>query len=298
MSRSRGFVTIATGKNSLFTQLAFNLKRTYDYQSQSKRFPWAVITDHEEEEWRVFEKIIHLDDATGSYLDKIKMLSTPPWDENIFIDADSLIYGDISHLFSVFPLTGTRHIGEALPTTADGKGWFDMDGIGEYQKEITFKIHSHGGIVFFNKDDTTQLIYQTALTITKHWAEYHFREFSNPADEPILALSMCVHNCSPLPLDRNDILCFYRVDRDIKKININKGILSFRSKWNGTLHKNVPIMHWGTKETKGSLYKSEMVRFNHSGCYLIKKVIWTTLEKTEANINHFKSMVYRFLHIL
>lgn len=296
MEKSRGFVTIATGKNNSFAQLAFNLKRTYDFQPQSKRYPWAIITDYDDNKWKIFDKTVILHNAKGSYLDKIEMLSIPPWDENIFIDADCLIYGDISSLFSIFPLQGVRHMGTTIATTEHGRGWFDIDDIGMYKNEITFKIHSHGGIIFFNKDQTTQKVYNTALEISRQWNKLKFREFNKPADEPILALSMCIHRCQPIPLDISKYMYFYRVHRNIKNIDINRGVLSFQNKYNGKLYENVPILHWGTNETNGYLYKSEMLRFNHSIFYLIKKIFWLLEEKFMTLKYTIKSNLYSLLH--
>ena len=58
----KGFVTIATG-NEFFKRLAHNLKRSYDYQHQSERYPWAVLTDKNDDLLSVFDKIIILPNA-------------------------------------------------------------------------------------------------------------------------------------------------------------------------------------------------------------------------------------------
>lgn len=42
-----------------------------------------------------------MDNSKCSYMDKLEMFSQPPFGFNIFIDADSLAYGDLNSLFDI-----------------------------------------------------------------------------------------------------------------------------------------------------------------------------------------------------
>ena len=290
----KGFITIATG-DYRFKKLAYNLKKSYDLQYQATRYPWAIITDNPEQIFSVFEKIVILPHATCSYMDKLSMLSMPPWDENIFIDADSLIYGDISMFFNFSPFCGVKHMGVCLPITSKGKGWFDIENVGRYREKVSFIIHSHGGLIFFDKSNTTYEVYKTSIDIVKHWSELKFREFSSPADEPILALSMAVHNCAPIEDNLEKYLCFYRVHKKIKQIDISKGILSYVNKWDNRRYDNVGLVHWGNQETSGYLYKSEVLKLDRDPYWFIYKYCWFFQDIIISNFNVFKSYLYKLL---
>ncbi len=288
----KGFVTIATG-NEFFKRLAHNLKRSYDYQHQSERYPWAVLTDKNDDLLSVFDKIIILPNASCSYLDKIKMLSIPLWDENIFVDADCLIYGDISNLFSYFPINGVKHIGKCLPITATGKGWFDIENIGKYKPKVNFKIYSNGCLIFYDNSGKTLEVYNTCLDIVEHWADLKFREFIHPADEPILALSMTINDCPPIEDNMEKFLCFYRVHRrNIIQIDILKGVMSYRSKWDDVKYENVEIVHWGNSETTGYLYKSEVLKLKGVSSWQYYKLYWMLQDYYNACIGNIKSAIY------
>lgn len=75
------------------------------------------------------------------------MLNNPPFDENIFIDADCLVYKDINRYWDYFPEKGVTCFGKALPLTSH-KGWFEIGDIGEYKEKISFIPQMHGGVIF------------------------------------------------------------------------------------------------------------------------------------------------------
>lgn len=294
--QEKGFVTIATGDDR-FMRLAYDLKKSYDYQHQDIKYPWAILTDKRDDYLSIFEKVVILPHATCSYLDKITMLSIAPWDENIFVDADCLIYGDISNLFDYSPFRGVRHMGDRLPISSKGKGWFDIENIGKFRKSVNFKIHSNGELIFFDKSETTYEIYKTCLDIVNHWPELRFREFSLPADEPIMALSMAVHNCPPIQDNLEKYVYFYRVHKKICKIDIKNGELSYVNKWNDKRYDNVPIAHWGNQETNGYLYKSEVLKMEGVTYWYGYKVFWSCHDNILRVIYKIKANLYRLSNL-
>ena len=89
-----GFVTLAVGDERYY-QLAANLLRSYRLNGNCQA-PFAIFADRENEYTAMFDKVVLMQSPHRSYLDKLEMLATPPFEHNIFIDADCLIYNDIN----------------------------------------------------------------------------------------------------------------------------------------------------------------------------------------------------------
>lgn len=106
----RGFVTIATGHQRYY-RLAQNLLLSY-HQFATELYPVAIIADRENEITAQFDHVIVISDASNSYNDKLKLFRELPYEETIFIDADSLAYGDwmrggvYSRARATFPCSG------------------------------------------------------------------------------------------------------------------------------------------------------------------------------------------------
>ena len=283
---TKGFVTVATGQNK-FYRLAVNLLKSYKLHSINP-LPFAIIADRSNKYTDLFDKVIILSNPHFSYLDKIEMFNNPPFDYNIFIDADSLIFGDINSFFSHFPFNGVKSFGQIYPIES-GIGWFKQENIGTYANKIHFCIGHHGGIVLFDKSLKTKEIYNTCLDITDHYNEFKFSEFINPADEPIIALSVAIHNCPPLiGLNGNyyaNGYVFWPMALKIKA-NVKNGELDYLSH-NKVWIKNNLILHFKTDNTHNPIYKTEVARINYhpfgvyflqyiyKAIYYIKKVKWS-----------------------
>ena len=100
----RGFVTIATGADRYYV-LAQNLLHSYKCFAQEP-LPFAIIADRENAYTAEFDHVILISDASNSYNDKLKLFRELPYDETIFIDADSLAYGDLNVWWDIFSQAG------------------------------------------------------------------------------------------------------------------------------------------------------------------------------------------------
>ena len=89
----RGFVTIATGHERYY-RMARNLLRSYR-QNCSERVRFALIADRRNEYTEEFDDVVILENPANNWMDKLELLCNCPYDENIFIDADCLVYRDI-----------------------------------------------------------------------------------------------------------------------------------------------------------------------------------------------------------
>lgn len=95
---TKGFVTLAVGDDRYY-RLAANLLLSYRYHTDSA-MPFAIVADKENEWTKIFDKVVILPNPSFSYMDKIELLSHLAWDDNVFIDADCLIFKDIKSLLA------------------------------------------------------------------------------------------------------------------------------------------------------------------------------------------------------
>ena len=254
-----GFVTLAVGDEKYY-KLAANLLQSYHLNGNSDA-PFAIFADRENAYTALFDNVVLLESPHLSYLDKLDMLEMPPYDHNVFIDADCLIYNDVSLLIKCAQMEGVRCFGRALKLTSSD-GWFLAEDIGEYKNQISFIPSMHGGIIFFSADTLTKSIQKKALEISADYSKYRFKYFEKPADEPILALSMAIHDCSPIELQGDRIgkaFCFYPAAEEVK-MNIRKKELSYVAKAGGEPCNGVTVLHWQNHMTKKPIYGREVDR--------------------------------------
>ena len=268
---TRGFCTIATG-NEYYFKMAKNLLLSYLLHAKV-RFPFAIIADKENAYTCLFDKVIILKNSTSTYLDKIELLNNIPFDQTIFIDADSLCYGDIDFLFDdkriIF--SGVKQLGNIYPISRQ-IGWFKKEDIGSFANKAHFSISSHGGIMFIANDHLKDDIYKTSVEIATNYHLYNFSLFDKPADEPIIALSMSIHNCPPVPFIP-DIFAFLPTTKHLKT-NLRKAELSYTDKYTNIRYYNTRILHFSTAKTKEPIYLSDTYRLYHSSsyiCFIIEK---------------------------
>ena len=134
---SRGFVTIATGAERYF-EIAENLLRSY-HKFASVKYPFAIICDRKNNYTSEFDDVILLEKPNCNYLDKLQLYKYLPYDETIFIDADSLAYGDLDEWWNIFKNADDFSLfGYAWTDLNCRRGWFVPEGIREYKDKVTF----------------------------------------------------------------------------------------------------------------------------------------------------------------
>lgn len=221
-----GFVTLAVG-DDYYYKLAANLLRSYRLNGNCDA-QFVIFADRENKYTAMFDKVILIENPKYSYLDKLEILHNPPFEHNIFIDADCLIYNDVSILLENAEKSGVHCFGKKLELTSQD-GWFLIDDIGEYKEMIDFIPSMHGGIIFFSSGELTNKIYMLAMQISNEYSKYRFKYFNNPADEPILALSTAVYNCPPIELSNAQLgtaYCFLPAVKNVQ-MNIRKKKLTY-----------------------------------------------------------------------
>ena len=256
MALTKGFITIATGKEQYY-KIAQNLLRSYRFTTKSP-LPFAILCDTENEYTREFDDVRIFDEARCNYLDKLEMYEYLPYDINIFIDADCLVYRDINRLFDIFESADDFSCyGRVLPLD-DKTGWFEYENLNDdLQKQVEYVVGLHGGIYYMRKTEKCKKVLEDAKTFALNYADYKFKgKFENPGDEPLVALSMAVNNCKPIPHDFSSIFCYWECENNIK--------LSFINNSAYVIPQSVytDIVHWGTRFTKTPIYLKQISALN------------------------------------
>jgi len=301
--KGKGFVTLAVGNIEYFW-MASNLLKSYKYHNpENNRLPFAILADRENEYTNQFDDVIVVDNLPASYMAKIELLVNLPYEENIFIDADCLVYRNLDYLWDIFRgCSSVSCIGQTLPLYSD-KGWFRFEDVGEYSDKIHFCIVTHGGIMYIKDDEMSKRVYETCLSIIPKYHNYRFQIFTKPADEPIIALSMAVNNCRPI--ERSDatfiVYCFLAVAYNVK-INIRNSLLSYQNANGGKWYDDVCILHWQNKNTRTPDYYRELDRMsdlNNKEIYLRyfrRSFVYFFTDTVPHTYYSFKSFVYKILN--
>lgn len=253
MELTKGFVTIATGKEQYY-KIARNLLRSYRYTTESP-LPFAILCEEENEYTKDFDVVKIYPKATRSYLDKVEMFELLPFDINIFIDADCLCFRDINRLFDIFEdADDFCCYGRVLPLD-DKTGWFEYENLSEdLQKQIDYVVGLHGGIYYMRKTQKCRSVFETAKKFTENYSEYKFKgNFDSPGDEPVVALSMAVNKCKPISFNHHSIVCYWEHENNFN-LDIKNSIATPKD-----IGENYDIVHWGTRFTNSIPYKKVMV---------------------------------------
>lgn len=251
MNQTIGFFTVATGDEHYY-KIAVNLLRSYR-QFSLKPLPFAILADRENAFTKEFDKTVILSNPTRSYLDKLSLYEHLPYDISVFIDADCLAYGDLNVIFDHFR-DGDDFCcyGRVLPLE-DKTGWFNYEDLGELQSRVSYCVGLHGGIYYIRRTPKAAEVFETAKQIARDYEKFSFKgRFSTPGDEPILALSMALTGCRPIPFRPEGICCYWEYE-DHMDLNIAKGRAVVRK--NG---QQTHLVHWGTRFTRQLLYEREV----------------------------------------
>ena len=254
---SKGFVTIATGKEEYY-RLAHNLLLSYKFYT-TKPMPFALLCDRENEYTQDFDQIVLMNNPYRTSLDKLKLLDLSPFEENIFIEADCLAYKDLNGLWDIFEgCPNFCTLGTRLSLQSE-KGWFKQRDIGELRDMIHFCIIFQGGVYFIRRrQDSLNFFSKVCEYVHKYYKKYRFKYFSEPQEEAILALTSAICNYPP-QMDWKKVFCYLPMS-DIQKIDICKGVLEYTmTRKSETFYYNDKyLVHFGTEATREALYKSQV----------------------------------------
>lgn len=267
MDTAKGFITVATGKEWYY-KMAHNLLLSYRYHTKSQT-PFAILCDRENEWTADFDFVVIIENPAFSYFDKMRILDLSPFDETIFIDADSLVYRDLSSLWGMFedgPDVGV--LGTTLPLD-DGLGWWDIDNLGEVKGRVEYKLTCQGGVYYVrNRGKDIQAFIETCHFIAEHYLEYHFRVLEDAySDEMIFSLASCVHHYKPV-MDWVDVFAYFPAVELFKK-DILSGIVVFGWPHSSEPFQDSVLIHFGTANARYKwLYNKEVFKLKRGAIRL------------------------------
>lgn len=252
----KGFVTIATGQERYY-KLARNLLHSYRLFAKDP-FPFAIISDRENEYTSEFNKVIVISDASNSYNDKLKLFRELPFEETIFIDADSLAYGDLNTWWDIFCDAGDFSLfGYAWRDLNCGRGWFIPSGMNQYGTDISFIPDFNVDVYYMRNTDACRHVFEIAVNCEKNYHDYSFNGFADPADEPLLALGMAV--CKFEPVDMPGELVFApsrkRLEADI---SVPRAVFHSPTGYDYS----AKLIHFSNYRTQLSFYRNEVVKLD------------------------------------
>lgn len=287
---TRGYITLATGKK-YYSYLAANLLLSYRYHTKDP-MPFAIITEEENEYTSLFDDVIVVKDAKRSFMDKFLLLKICPYDETIFLDADSLAYGDLNEWWTYFEgATDFSAVGDTLPLSDKTEGNYDVDGIWKYGSQIKYKVWIHAGVCFIRKSPTLVKLYDDCMDILANYDNLQNLRYAGSYDEVSLGIAMPMNNMRPVP-EPDDLLAFIPCCSYVKA-DICNGKLSY-CKINGIEINEVGrFLHFTNKETHAPLYQYEVKRLR---CHLEKiqmpgKLYWYYLYACYA-LNKGRAFLY------
>ena len=244
MNQSRGYVTVATG-NELYYKMAANLLRSYRGRGAG-RYPFAIICDRKNEYTELFDEVVVQQEYRGSTVDKLLMRFSP-FQESIFLDADTLILENIDDLWGVFGESDdVSAFGRKLPLDAQD-GWFTYEGSGRYKPLVKYLLSMNGGIYYFKKTERAEKVFDDALNVIKAYAEIDFKYFDTPQDEPLMAMAMVINGCKPCEVEYPMIV----LPACERKVTVDRMGTVFEGK-NQSVAK---LIHFSAPRTKLFLYK-------------------------------------------
>lgn len=253
MGKTRGFVTIATGQERYYI-LARNLLYSYK-QFASEKCPFAIICDKENKYTAEFDDVILLKQAHRNYLDKLHLYDFLPYDETIFIDADSLAYGDLNEWWEIFKNADDFSLfGYAWTDLNSGRGWFVPKGIKEFKDKVFFIPDFNGGVYYLRRSETCKEVFELANYFAAHFHDYEFTGFKDVADEPCLALAMAVQHCMPLDIREKGLV--FAPSKQAVDLDITVPKAYYRR--NRDQGYDVHLVHWSNYRTKLALYRFEV----------------------------------------
>jgi len=254
MDMKRGFITVATGK--YYCWLAENLMRSYRLFC-GNQYPFYVITDKAGEKRlkKVFDGVIVMDNPTYTYLDKLMVYQNSPFEETVFIDADSHIAKDINYLIELFSNNSSEIscLGD-IRRFADGHKPNHFGDVAVKKFNLTQYVAFNGGVYYFKKspkaEEGLNFIFNDLIP---NYYQYELKLFDGKkADEPLIGLMMLLYNFKPLNIEGESVpmrCCgpwMQSLQWNIKAQEVK--VVCYGQKY------QIDIVHYGTASTKGFQY--------------------------------------------
>jgi hypothetical protein len=216
----RGIITLAVGKK--FVNQAKYL--AYSCMLHCPEILRAIITDRNDDIKNLYDFIIPYDKNADPFETKLLLNHYTPFQETLFLDSDTLVYGNIGYLFEYLNDQSFIYVGQCR---TDGYWCYDIKSTAA-KFNIPWIGQLNSGIFLFKNDETSSNIFEFAHSLHEDVNELNISFFrrSMYSDEPFFGIAFGKYLQKPIENDHG------RIGRTIinKKhirVNIIRGYASF-----------------------------------------------------------------------
>jgi hypothetical protein len=158
----------------------------------------AIVTDCQDDSELIslFDYLIPLRAEYGSNVrQKLFLNRYSPFERTLYIDSDCIVIRNINFVFQKFAGKAFSTVGEQYLNFGDEDKFLNLSLALEYFK-LSRIPKFNGGIYYFEKTKDVESIFLCAQDILDSSKKLGFVDFrgDGPADEPIFAISMALHN--------------------------------------------------------------------------------------------------------
>lgn len=259
---TKGFITLAVGE--YYCKLAEHLYMSYKLFSGCN-YPFYVITDENGKNRlsKLFDGVIVKDGFTNSSVDKICIFTESPFDETIFIDADSSVVNDLNYVFDVFEKNGSD-LSAISRTTPLAKGENGVQFTAKTAELLGIKKDFpkfNGGVYYFRRSSESAKAFDFMFNeLYPHYFNYELKQRHNStrmADEPLVIAAMLKYGMETVPVESNIMFLLFE-KKDKVKWNMKKRVCSYP--WEDK-KVSPSIIHWkfgGTETNQYERYDAEV----------------------------------------
>lgn len=197
----KSVLTIATGKR-VYIDMAVGLARSFHVWNASNGIGFTIVTDRPElippdlsyvDVYEIAPRQYGTGFSTKLYIDKFA-----PAEKTLYIDADCLITAPLDRVFDLFEGHAVSVIGSYIK---EGDWFGDIQGLCRRFNIDTLPLFV-GAIYYVEKGPTCSRVFETARALEEQYDEIGLSRLRGvPNEEPLIALSMALHEQRPLPDD-------------------------------------------------------------------------------------------------
>lgn len=222
-------LTIATGKQ-LYVDMAATLARSYRVRNDATKVPFVIATDNlchipaDVSQWVTVVKVDPAKHGHG-FGTKLWIDQLSPAKRTLFVDADSLIVGNVSPMFERFAGRPVGVIGGSI----SGGEWFGDLGSMLRRFNLARMPKFNGGVYYLERGAIANSVFARARDLERRYDEIGLVRLRGlPNDEPLVALAMAMHGLESLPDDRTLLGDLYSCP-ELRRLSVFGGKATLRN---------------------------------------------------------------------
>ena len=216
------------------------------------------------------------------YITKLYLNEYSPFEETLFIDADSFVVSSLDHLWNLFKYEDFTALGGVMTNRAFNPNLF----LNIAKLKTPYNLESYpgfnGGVYYFKKNTVSDNVFKTAQDLIKKYDYFEMPYYGNSkGDEPLFSLAMAINGCRSV---LNPVNGMYLVSSDYNaffNLNLLKNTCRLINQKNEI--KKPAIAHFGTMYTYSLIYKREAFKLSYK---------WQFPKKSILQINILASVIY------